>query len=294
MNQTTFDIILCTYNGEKYLAEQLNSIANQCQLPEMIIWSDDGSTDATANIVTEFCKTNNLSLKAINGPQQGPAANFLQAMQHTTADYAFFCDQDDVWLPNKVELFIAQMNHSKTPHLIFSDCLVWDGKQKQESFWQVEGIAPTHIYRTQNIMFRNVVQGASMALNRALIDKTLIPTQCMMHDWWLALSANAFANISIIETPTMLYRQHASNAVGANTKRSLQAKHAASLNISKQARHFFILHKAELKNHTRSIYAAFNNANTIVKKLTFLANHRPIRSNIKKTITLWLSLVATK
>lgn len=294
MSPITFDIILCTYNGEQYLDEQLASIVNQCQLPDKIVWSDDGSSDNTTEIVESFCSENGISLKAIKGPQLGPAANFLQAMRHTSADYAFFCDQDDVWLPNKVELFLAQAKRNSQPHLIFSDCWVWDGHQKRQSFWQAERIEPQHILKPQNIMFRNVVQGASMAINRELITAAQTPQDCMMHDWWLALSANAFGAISIISTPTMLYRQHSNNAVGANKKRSFQVKRKASQGIVQQAGHFYQLHRSTLANRAPNPWRDFYNANNMAKRAYFLAKHRPYRGTKKRTITLWASLLLTK
>ena len=288
----SIDVLILTYNGANFIEEQLLSIAKQLVPGDKIIVSDDGSTDSTIGTIEHLRQQYDLPLQVIHGPQQGVIRNFFFGIQQTSAEYVLVADQDDIWLDNKRTLFFQHMKSNEQPHLIFSDALVWQPESGEKtSFWKQQNINPKHALRLENQLFRNAVQGASMAVNRALINTIQYNDSVVMHDWWCALHASTFGQISIIHEATLLYRQHSDNQVGATKKRNIRQKREASIKIFKQALKFATLVPA---NHRKgamlsNMQKAFDQ--NICKKLTFLIKYRPTRSNFLRSVTLWASIL---
>lgn len=221
------ECVLCTYNGAEYIREQLESISRQtCRLDRLIVCDDD-SQDGTVEIVTDWSRTAGIQVDIfINAPRLGTVRNFEKALSLTTGDYIFFADQDDVWLPGKIELAMKLMRDMENKHgrgmpcLVHTDLTVVD-KQLQaihRSFLENQGLQ--HIYDEESLllglMAQNFVTGCTMLINRALKEKALpFPKDIIMHDYWLALVAAMCGKIGFINIPTILYRQHGRNAVGA-------------------------------------------------------------------------------
>lgn len=300
-----YEVVLCSYNGEDYILEQLTSIASQKPPPATIIISDDGSTDDTLKIVERFAHISEVSVRQITGPGQGIIQNALSALKHTTAAYVFLADQDDIWLDNKAALFCAQMRETDQPHLIFSDAWVWwPQDNEQVSFWKLDGLVPEHTQRPQRLAFHNAVQGASACINRALIERTEYHSDIAMHDWWLGLIASGTGEVSIIREPTLLYRQHETNQVGSQTRQSasgspltrLKNKRAGSLIVLRQAAVFAELYASSLSEEPKRFFTAYTEAisGNLFKRLLFLLRWRPVRKNAMRTTTLWLSIAATR
>ena len=293
----SFEVIIPVYNGEKYLKAQLDSILEQRYLPERIIISDDGSIDASLDIIHSFAAGTTVSVVIEEGPRKGVVENVFFALAKTKAEYVFLADQDDVWLPNKVELFCDLMTTSKLPHLIFSDAILWFSNQKRDkevSFWLHEGIDPVNANIVANQVFRNSVQGASMAINRALINKLGDHSNVLMHDWWCALIACSLGDISVIDTPTLLYRQHENNLVGADTgTRTVKQKFEASRKIFKQGIAFGETFKGQFDEYHSDFFddltLAFRSSR--IKRLLFLLKYKPSRKNRLRSLTLLLSIL---
>ncbi|EAR07925.1 glycosyltransferase family 2 protein [Reinekea blandensis] len=290
------DVLILTYNGGSYLHPQLTSIAEQLEPGDRIIVSDDGSTDDTLRILQEFQQTylkENVELLVYQGPGKGVIQNFFSGIQHTKAEYTFIADQDDVWLPGKRQLFAKQMQCSSKPHLIFSDAWLWNSldTNTDTSFWQQQKINPSHARQLSTLIFRNTVQGASMAINRALIERISLHPDIVMHDWWCALHANAFGSISIIFEPTLLYRQHDANQIGALRKRTVREKRDASQKIFAQARAFRTI--LPQQHPSKAMLDSFNDACSkgLLRRALFLLQYRPKRVNVLKSITLWASIL---
>ena len=219
------DILLAVYNGEKYLKEQLNSIINQTYQDFNIIIRDDGSTDDSFDIIKEFTLLYPEKIKIVEGKPSGSAKNnFFELMNHTNSDYIMFCDQDDVWLKNKIELTLSKMKefentHGKhTPLLCHTDLKVVDENLNtiHPSFYKMQkfNISKTSL---NYAMVQNIVTGCTIMINKPLLDiaKGTNSENIIMHDWWLFLIASAFGKVEAINTPTMLYRQHENNQLGA-------------------------------------------------------------------------------
>jgi glycosyltransferase involved in cell wall biosynthesis len=216
------DILLSTYNGTKFLAEQIDSIIRQTYKSWTLIIRDDSSTDATKDIIKNYLLNNNrIILIEDSFKNIGPCQSFAELIKHSTSDYIMFCDQDDIWLPGKIETMLnyAEMETIKTniPQLIVSNLKVIDenGKPISDSFWDLQSFSSNKSYLFKDIIAQNKFPGCSMLFNKPLKNICLdIPEKSLMHDWWICLAALAFGKLTRINIPLTLYRQHSSNVVG--------------------------------------------------------------------------------
>jgi glycosyltransferase involved in cell wall biosynthesis len=184
---------------------------------------DDGSTDGTPEILDEFQKKYPKKMTIIPGDKRlGVKGNFSSLMQHSTAPYIMFCDQDDVWFSNKIKMSLEVIKNTEKefgqiPILIHTDLTVADKNLTpiSKSYFQYVGINP-ELNTLNRVVVQNTVTGCTMMINRPLLELIKhIPEEAVMHDWWIALTAGAFGKIVHIPKSTMLYRQHENNDVGA-------------------------------------------------------------------------------
>ncbi len=221
-------VLLATYNGQRFLQAQIDSIFAQTYRDVTILARDDGSTDETAAILHANASAHLGRLRQMpTGEPSGSAKdNFLRLMDASTAPYVALADQDDVWLPDKLECSMDAMQdlerrHGTTvPLLVFSDLAVVNESLQEvhPSFWAQQHIKPNRIHDLAPLLAQNVVTGCTALLNRALVERCLsMPQNVYMHDWWIALNACAFGHSSVLRRPTVLYRQHEHNVIGART-----------------------------------------------------------------------------
>lgn len=218
------DIVLATFNGERYIREQLESLLIQTFNGVRVLIGDDGSSDGTMLILREYQDKYPDRIFLMEAPGGlGSCANFSFLLTKSTADYVFFADQDDVWDKDKVMVSLAAMRSMESmygenaPLLVHSDLRVVDADLRfvEKSFFDFQRLKSTQASFC-NLLFQNMVTGCSVLANRALIVKaTPIPSGVVMHDWWLALIASAFGHIYCIDRSMLSYRQHSSNQVGA-------------------------------------------------------------------------------
>lgn len=218
------EIVMATYNGEKYLKEQLDSIFYGSYQNFVLHIHDDGSTDRTKEILEEYQKQypNRMKLH-FHEKNQGIIKNFLMGIKQTTADYVMLCDQDDVWLPKKIERTLAYMKYCEKkkgedlPITVFTDAQVVDEHLNviDDSFHQV-GRLNVKKRSLDGLLMENKLIGCTMMMNRNVIDRLYrLPEHARMHDWWIGLVTAAFGYIGYLKEPTLLYRQHGSNDVGS-------------------------------------------------------------------------------
>ncbi|WP_346026539.1 glycosyltransferase family 2 protein [Beduinella massiliensis] len=227
------EILMTTYNGERYLREQIDSILGQSYKGWHLLISDDGSTDHTPDIIEEYQARYPQQISRVRlGKRFGNAReHFFALMQASTAGIVFFCDQDDVWLPEKMERTLRamsdaqQMYGKEVPLLAYTDVTPVNERFEviSPSLMQMQQQNPNAVdYR--NILFQNIVTGCTSAANRALIElaaRCTDITSTVMHDWWIALVAARFGKLAYVDDCTLLYRQHIGNSVGAQDVRSL-------------------------------------------------------------------------
>jgi len=222
------EILLATYNGEKYISQQIDSILYQTSKNWHLTVSDDGSNDCTNNILSSYIKRYPEKISRMrSGKKFGNAReHFFWLLQNCNADYIFFCDQDDVWKADKVEKTLAVIkkieaaNGRKCPAMVFTDLAVVDASLNYlfDSLMYIQQQNP-HITDYRQLLFKNVVNGNTMVINKALAK---IARNCtdvrgiVMHDWWIAIVAARFGKIAYLPEQTILYRQHKGNNVGAH------------------------------------------------------------------------------
>lgn len=246
------NILMATYNGEKYLDEQLNSIMMQRYKDWKLYISDDGSTDKTSQIIEKFRKKHSQRVFLLPKSNTcrvggGAAKNFFRLLLAVKTeikshdDYVAFCDQDDMWLPEKLEAVIYKMKEiesecgKKTPVLVHSDLKVVDENLSiiSNSFFDFQKISPNRT-KLENYMVQNNVTGCTMLINKPILDLIdFAPNNCTMHDWWIALIAATHGKISCVMKPLVLYRQHGKNEVGAKNAKSLKFIAGKLKNIEK-------------------------------------------------------------
>lgn len=222
------DIVLATYNGVSFLEEQLRSLLAQDYGSWRLLIRDDGSTDGTADAIKDFAALYPERVRIANDSagRLGPVGTFSKLLERTTASYVAFCDQDDVWKPDRLSITMARMQELEQrygrdcPLLVFTDLTVVDESlhELSPSFWKYQGLKPEYSRFLSRLLVQNVVTGSTTLMNRALAQKvTPIPAEAAMHDWWAALVASTFGQIGFIPRPTVLYRQHGQNAIGAKS-----------------------------------------------------------------------------
>jgi len=220
------DILLATYNGAAFLEPQLDSIEAQTHKNWRLIARDDGSTDRTLEILSAFQARHarKVEILADDDGNLGLVRNFSRLMEHSDAPYTTFCDQDDVWIPEKLELCLEKMRElerehgAETPLLVFTDLTVVDEGLRviHPSFWRYQKLDPNGGRSFSQLLVMNVVTGCAALANRSLARIAApVPSQARVHDWWMALTVAAFGYLAPLFEPTVLYRQHGNQSIGA-------------------------------------------------------------------------------
>lgn len=227
-NPTEVAILMATYNGSPYIREQIQSIQQQTFAAWKLYVQDDLSTDNTLSIVQQLAATDNRICVLHNTSKHGAMQNFAHLMQRVEARYYFFADQDDVWLPRKMEeslnlLHLLEKEHADCPIIVHSDLRVVDASLNaiSPSLWQMLRISPHLLHSFDSLAAHCLLTGCTMAFNRKLRDICLpFPDEAIMHDTWMGLMAYKHGGvIGEIDHATMLYRQHGNNTLGAKDYR---------------------------------------------------------------------------
>lgn len=222
------NIVLSTYNGAKFLAEQIESIQKQTFTDWQLLIRDDGSTDETPQIIKQFVVADK-RIKFINADKRenfGIIKNFFTLVKFEAADYYFFSDQDDVWLPNKMATMLdeAAKHDQAKPLMVYMDLSVVDQNLVVTQPSMIR--SQSHHANTTLLaeLTENTVTGGVAMINHALAEKWVDTDDIVMHDWYLALLATATGKLVYIDKPGELYRQHDNNVLGARTLRKRFAK----------------------------------------------------------------------
>ncbi|MCR4796206.1 MAG: glycosyltransferase family 2 protein [Ruminococcus sp.] len=218
-------VLLATYNSENYVGELLDSLLDQTFQDFVCYVHDDGSKDKTLDVVREYSSKNPGKFIILDYPSTGSSkANFLSMLKYVKEPYAMFCDHDDVWCSDKIEVSYKSMlkmeqKYPETPVMCFGDMKVVDShlKEMYPSFFRYTGLDP-HRTELRQLLVENVVAGCTVIMNKKLYDAVLklkSYDNIQMHDLWVALVASAIGKIYYIDKGLLLYRQHESNVVGA-------------------------------------------------------------------------------
>jgi len=218
-------VALCTYNGETYLPTQLESIANQTRVPDEIIIRDDCSKDRTVEIANEFAKTAPCKVCVLHdGVNVGSTLNFAKAIGACTGDIIFLSDQDDYWLPQKVERLEAALLANPSASFVASDAEMVDQQLNPLGYnlWQTVGLDSQESREALcgehglNLMLKRwYITGATMAFRSQFRDLILPVPKSWVHDAWIAFLLRAVSSLELVNEPLIRYRQHSTQQIGA-------------------------------------------------------------------------------
>lgn len=206
-------ILMSTYNGEKYLKEQLDSIFKQTYPNIEVLVRDDGSKDSTLEILEEYQKTHT-NLHIFPEENIGLTKSFLELIKKCDADYIAFSDQDDYWLENKIEAALEMLEHIEGPALYCSNQILAD----QDLNRLPEGEIPNPVPGFGNAVIESMCTGCTAVMNRALAEnvKEHFPKDAIWHDWWCYLVASYLGTVIFDKGAYILYRQHGDNQLGSS------------------------------------------------------------------------------
>ncbi len=211
--KTKISVALAAYKGESFIEEQLNSILIQLEPHDEVIVSDDLPGGKTEEIVKAMAR-DDARIRYVKGPGKGLIKNFENAIKNCTGDFIFLADQDDVWLPDKVETIKDKLLSGAD--LVLHNAMVTDGKLKvtDTSFFKSHGTKTGYF----NNLLKNSYMGCCMAFKKDLCRTILpFPDNLPMHDQWIGLLAEKTGEVCLVEKPLILYRRHGGNMTGSAT-----------------------------------------------------------------------------
>ncbi len=249
------DILLATYNGEKYISEQIESILCQTYQNFRILIRDDGSSDNTVKIIKKYVDEYPQKIVFIEDDKKGGSAakNFFHLINYANSDYVMFCDQDDYWLPDKVEVTYKSMlklekrNSKNTPILVFASYKAVDSKLNPINIKEKNNQIAKYKLDFSHLLVQNYVTGCLMMCNKALYSNCgEYDDKILMHDWWLALLASCLGVVYHVPKKVMYYRQHGNNEVGAVDVKSLKYRIGKFLDKKTKKMQYLYLSQAQL------------------------------------------------
>lgn len=300
ISNTSMAILMATYNGEPFLQEQIESILGQSFTDWSIFIHDDGSSDGTNSIIDRYIKRFPEKIYRVDGASTGCARNnFFYMLGRVEADYYMFCDQDDVWMPTKIAKTFSRMKEierSDVPSLVFTELSVVSSDKTviAEKMSSYQNLDCTNL-SINHFLIQNVVTGCTMMIDRRLRDMMILATNIeniRMHDWWAGVIAAAFGEISFVEEPTIWYRQHDDNSVGAQNDNSVEyqinrVKNKESMRYSLELTRMQAKEAVEVfhlpKEHIISQYANCMNMGKI-KRLVFYFKNGILKTGIARLL----------
>lgn len=224
-------VLLSTYNGEKYIKEQLDSILAQMDVEVSVLIRDDGSTDSTVNIIDEYCSTNP-DIKLIKGSNKGACKSFFELFKEADMGYDYYAlaDQDDYWYENKLTVACDKLsdidNKENKPLLYCCEADITDENLNATDKDKAEANTKPSAFSIKkpgfgNALIENIARGGSIVFNPTMLGMVRInaPEDCYMHDWWLYLIATCFGKAIHDNKAYYKYRQHKDNVLGASTSK---------------------------------------------------------------------------
>ena len=223
-------VALCTYNGEKYIAEQIRSIFQQTRLPDELVICDDMSQDTTFELIHAMIGNTSIPVRVVRNAQNlGVTRNFVQAIALCKGDIIVLSDQDDIWYPNKLKTLEGAFNNAAVG-LVFSNAEIIDDTSRlmDMSLWDSLYFTPHLRQQMHNgnafqvLLKQNYVTGATLAFRASYRDAIFPISPRWIHDSWISIILSLMSKIVLIEEPLMQYRVHNSNVIGIS-KRSFWA-----------------------------------------------------------------------
>lgn len=267
-------IVVCmaTYNGEKFISEQIDSILNQSYSDFSLYISDDGSTDETLSIINRYINLDDRIILLNKHDSTGSAKkNFLYLLEHVEGDLFLFCDQDDIWTNDHIELLINSYNDldektKENPVVVHADCKIVNQNLDiiSESLYDYLNFPPICYNKNFYFMYNNVTGGVSL-INNVMKRFVFNNKKCLyenldsifMHDMFFATIAAYFGKIISLDSKIQFYRQHESNVVGVSNAKSkkLLMKKIINIVVNNKFKSYYEIHNKTIENSKK--YAEF-------------------------------------
>jgi glycosyltransferase involved in cell wall biosynthesis len=290
-------IAMCTYNGARFVREQLDSIAQQTLLPDELVICDDGSQDETVAICRDFAASAPFSVRIYeNQANLGVTKNFEKAIGLCTGDWIALCDQDDVWCPPKLQRIDETFKRFPDLGAVFTDAelvdealrpmnlLLWN---KSTTFFPESGRRRVRKGELLDVLLRhNVVTGATMAFMSGFRDMVIPVPTGWDHDNWIAIIVAVFGRVGMVERPLIKYRQHTDNQIGAQ-RLTFPGKVSAALRASPLAYVHHGDHYAALRERVLKLGPGLDVAGSLAKiekKLSHLDNRAHLPAGVYKRL----------
>lgn len=280
-------VLMSTYNGERYVEEQIRSVLNQQKVEVSLLIRDDGSMDRTCKIIDEYAM-NHSNIRFIKGKNIGVQKSFFELMKQADQSYEYFAfsDQDDVWLPDKLSRAIIRMQNidNKEQPLLYAGRVIY----ANEDFSVREKV----LYKISrepsfgNALVENICIGCTQVFNRELLKLVIrhTPKSKILHDWWLYLSASCFGKVILDQDAFIMYRQHENNQVGMKNTWSLRWKKRFQNwknlvhSLSVQAQDFIRAYGKGYENYSLAESVAYYQTG-FWKRISLITNRRIYRQN---------------
>ena len=299
------EVLLPAYNGEEFLAEQIDSVLAQRNVELTVLARDDGSDDRTPDLLQHYARKFPGRFVVGKAPGRlGPPGNVNWLLGQSSAPYVAFCDQDNVWRPDKLHTLLERARAAErrlggsTPVLVHSDLEVvnQDLEVVHPSFWRHSGAAAPRS-RLAQLLVSNTVTGCASLANRSLVElATPLPPEAIMHDHWLALVAAAFGHIEPVPRALVAYRQHGGNVVGARAtgwpgmlRRLLSGRGRKDIRpLQRQAAAFGRRFADRLDAGQLALVKGFADLQTRgwVRRRVFLVRHGILRAGVARNLVL--------
>jgi rhamnosyltransferase len=298
------DIAMATYNGEKYLKEQIDSIISQSFTDWRLFIRDDASTDNTVNIIRQYIKKDpRIHLIEDNLGNLRVSRNFEQALSNCSAPYTMFADQDDVWFDNKIAASISYMNkiEKDDPVLVFSNSILTSENLEKKYGYNYNLTKPPHL---KNFLFCNAgYQGSAIIINEKLKQKLLFffPNS-PVHDYHVSIAGLLLGKVYHISTPLMIYRRHDT----ATTKQNLTIKDRFIYFLKNKSllydekmlnylKTFILYHENEISDNNKKLlndYFQINDKNiSLLKKIKLVLKNKFVLRGSSYYLILKISLL---
>ncbi len=297
-NVKIVEVLLATYNGEKYLAEQLDSLIAQIGVSVSLVVSDDGSDDNTLQILSSY-KSKFASIEILKGPKMGPQANFFYLLSQSKGEFIALCDQDDIWEPGHLQASVTRLDPKK-PSMTFSSVREFKSMDPENMRVWPKKIRIQYI---GNILFENQVRGCTIVMNKKFLEiiKNTFPKNSIMHDWWIALVGFSYDCISVAGNSEVKYRIHSDNAIGATPGIAVRAKRLKKIlaggpfPIFSQIRDLYMIHGTQMTIQSRkalSIWLPPIRLSSCLRQIFYLSRYRGnvLEDVILRALFAWIWL----
>jgi glycosyltransferase involved in cell wall biosynthesis len=209
MNEPLVSIILCSYNGEEYLEEQLHSLDTQTYKNIEVICSDNNSTDKSAEILSNWCNKQT-NRKLIHCSEKGLNKNFFDAIKHAKGDFVIFCDQDDIWMPDKVEKLLRFHQENEQASMVY--CLSDQFTGNTPGISSKINIIPLEGDDIRKTLLISFTLGHNILIRKSILDKIPVPpNESVAYDWWITVSAMCMGFVKCLPEVLTHWRQHTNN-----------------------------------------------------------------------------------